>query len=95
MSRVQALKTVRKLNERKDYVKNTLQLPGIRAGLVRLNESWQDWGFCELVEALRKWTERNLKIIASDKNPKWDIYHTKERKKTPQLCLLREGGVQV
>ena len=81
MSSVQALETMRKLNEIKSYVRNTLdKLPGIRADLVRLDDSWQDWGFCELVEAVRKWTERNPKIIASKKNPKRDnVYHTKEK----------------
>ena len=52
MPSVQALETIRKLNEIKSYVRNTLEkLPGIRADLVRLDDSWQDWGFCELVEA--------------------------------------------
>ena len=68
MSSVQALEAMRKLNAIKGYVRNTLdKLPRIRADLVRLDDSWQDWGFCELVETLRKWTERNPKIIASEK----------------------------
>ena len=37
----------------------THQLPGIRGDLVKLDDSWQDWGFCQLVEALSKWTQRN------------------------------------
>ena len=46
---------MRKVNEIKGYTRNTLyKLPGIRADLVRLNDSWQDWRFCELAEALRK-----------------------------------------
>ena len=45
MSSVQALETMRKLNEIKGYVRNTLdKLPGIRADLMRLDDSWQDWG---------------------------------------------------
>ena len=68
MSSVQALEAMRKLNAIKGYVRNTLdKLPRIRADLVRLDDSWQDWWFCELVETLRKWTERNPKIIASEK----------------------------
>ena len=44
---------MRKLNEIKVYVRNTLdKLPGIRADLVRLEENWQEWGFSELIEAL-------------------------------------------
>ena len=81
MSSVQTLETMRKLNEIKSYVRNTLdKLLGVRGNLIRSNDSWQYYGFCELVEALRKWTDRNLKIIASDKNPEGDhAYHTKER----------------
>ena len=53
MSRVQALETMRKLIERKGYVRNILdKLPGVIADLVRFYDSWQSWGFCELVEAL-------------------------------------------
>lgn len=81
MSSVQTLETMRKLNEIKSYVRNTLdKLLGVRGNLIRSNDSWQYYGFCELVEALRKWTDRNLKIIASAKNPEGDnAYHTKER----------------
>ena len=54
VSSVQALETMTKLNEIKGYIRNTLdKLPGIRAGLVRLDDSWQDWRLCELAEALR------------------------------------------
>ena len=68
MSSVQALETMKRLNEVKGYVRNILdKLPGIRTDLVRLDDSWQVWEFCDLVEALRKWTERNPKIIASEK----------------------------
>ena len=50
MSSVQALETMRDLNVIKGYVRNTLdKLPGIRADLVRLDNSWQDWGFCDIV----------------------------------------------
>ena len=83
---------MRKLNEIKGYVRNTLdKLPGIRADLVRLGDSWQDWGFCELVEALRKWTKRTPKIIASEKNPKRDnVYHTKESEQKSRSCIYCE-----
>ena len=69
ISSVQALETMKKLNEIRGYVRNTLdKLPGIRADVVRLDANWQDWRFCELVEAVRKWTERNQKT-ASEKKP--------------------------
>ena len=88
---------MRKLNEIKGYVRNTLdKLRGIRAGLVRLDDSWQDWGFCELVEALRKWTERNPKIIASEKTATRDnVYHTKERENNnlAVVSIARSRGI--
>ena len=86
---------MRKLNEIRGYVRNTVdKLPEIGADLVRLDDGWQDWGFCELVEALRKWTERNPKIIANEKNPKRDnVYHTKEREQKSRSCAYckKEG----
>ena len=54
MSNVQALETMRKLNEIRGYVRHTLdKLPGISADLVRLDDSWQDWEFCDVVKTLR------------------------------------------
>ena len=32
---------------------------GIRGYLVRTNNNWQNWEFPKLIEALRKWTDRN------------------------------------
>ena len=92
MSSVQALETMGKLNEIKGYVRNTLdKLPGIRADLVRLDDSWRDWGFRELVESLRKWTERNPKIVSSERNHKRDhLYHTKEREQKTRICVYCE-----
>ena len=37
------------------------RLPGILADLVRLDDNWQEWDFCQLVDSLRRWTERNPK----------------------------------
>ena len=70
-----------KLKDINRYVKITLdKLPGICAGLVRLNDGGQGWGFSQLVEVLRKWTERNPKIfVPPDKNLKRDkMYYTRE-----------------
>ena len=62
MRSVQALETMRKLNEMKGHVRNTLhKLPGIRADLVRLDDSCEDWGFSELTKKLRKLTEGKSK----------------------------------
>ena len=42
------------------YVRFTLdKLCGIRTDLVRRDDNWNNWGFNELIEAIRKWTERN------------------------------------
>ena len=57
---VQALETMGKLVEVNGYVRPILdKLPGIRADLVRMDDDWQEWKFPQLVEALRKWCERN------------------------------------
>ena len=49
-----------KLGEVNGYVRITLdKLEGIRSDLVRTDDSWQEWKFPHLIEALRKWTERN------------------------------------
>ena len=70
-----------KLRDINGYIKITFdKLPGIHANLVRLDDDWQDWGFTQLVEALRKWTERNPKIfVPPDKNLKRDkMFYTRE-----------------
>ena len=53
----------------KGYLRLTLdKLLGIRADLVRLEyDNWQEWRFLQLVEALRKWCERNP--VSLDGNP--------------------------
>ena len=49
-----------KIKEIKGFVRTTLgKLPGIRADLVRLDDNWQEWGFPELIESLKKWCDRN------------------------------------
>ena len=60
LTSVQALETLGKLQDVKGYVRLALdKLPGIRADLVRLDDDWQDWEFTQLIEAVRKWCERN------------------------------------
>ena len=42
------------------YVRMSIdKLEGIRGDLVQTDDIWQDWDFPKLVDALRKWTERN------------------------------------
>ena len=49
-----------KLGEIKGLTRATLDmLEGIRADLVRTDDDWQEWGFPQLVNALKQWTERN------------------------------------
>ncbi|XP_028415664.1 uncharacterized protein LOC114539027 [Dendronephthya gigantea] len=57
---VQSLETLGKLKEVNGYVRMTLdKLEGIRGDLVRTDDGWRQWDFVKLVDALRKWTERN------------------------------------
>ena len=57
---VQSLETMGKLQEVNGYVRMTInKLPGIRGLLVRMDDSWREWNFPQLVDELRKWTERN------------------------------------
>ena len=37
----------------------TLDKCGIRTDLVRADDNWQNWGLNELIEEIRKWTEKN------------------------------------
>ena len=53
---------MKKLKDIKGFVRLTLEkLPGLRADLVRLDDNWQEWDFCQLVDSLRRWAERNPK----------------------------------
>ena len=59
-SNIQTLETMGKIREIKGFVRTTLEkLPGIRADLVRIDDNWQEWGFPELIESLKKWCDRN------------------------------------
>ena len=70
-SHVQVLETMGKIKEIHGFARTTLdKLPGIRADLVRLDDNWQEWGFSELIESLRRWCDRNP--VPSD-NPKQDL----------------------
>lgn len=68
-SHIQVLETMGKVNEIGGFVRATLdKLPGIRADLVRLDDNWQEWGFAELIESLRKWCDRNP-IVSENLKP--------------------------
>ena len=66
-SRVQTLDTLAKLKKIGGFVRAAVdKLPCIRPDLVRLDDDWQQWGFDKLVDALRKWCDRNP-VQASDR----------------------------
>ena len=68
VTNIQTLESMGKDKDIRGYVRLTLdKIPRIRADLVRLDEVWQDWRFSHLVEALRKWCERNP--VPLDGNP--------------------------
>ena len=70
-------------------------MPGICADLVRLDDDWQDCRFTQLVEALRKWTERSPKMfVPPDKNLKRDkMYHTRENEHKWRICVYCDEEV--
>ncbi|XP_044185053.1 uncharacterized protein LOC122965145 [Acropora millepora] len=68
-SHIQVLETMGKAKEIGGFVRATLdKLPDIRADLIRLDDDWQEWGFPELIESLRKWCDRNP-ISSRDQMP--------------------------
>jgi len=82
---VQALETMGKLKEINGYVRLTLdKLSGIRADLVRLDDDWQVWEFHQLVEALRKWCERNPVTVVDHKASAAPATENSSRKQNPK-----------
>ena len=60
IAHINTLDTMVKLKEIKGYMRFPLdKLCGIRADLVRTDDNWQNSRLNELIEAMRKWTERN------------------------------------
>ena len=78
---VQSLETTGKLQEVNGYVRMTIdKLPGIRGDLVRTDDSWRKWNFLQLIDELRKWTERNPIQTKSNKKPLRDKSYQKQQK---------------
>ena len=69
----------------------------IRADLVRIDEDWQEWTFPQPVNALRKWTTRNLKIVPSpEKSFKQEnAYQTNDTNYSLRCLMNGEGGVKI
>ena len=86
---VQALESLGKLKEISGYTRLTLdKLEGIRADLVRLDDMWQEWGFPKLVEALSKWTERNLLTQTEGKDR---VFTTNKANYHQRVCVYCEN----
>ena len=51
--------TMGELKEKNRYVQFTLDECGIRTDLVRADDNQKNWGLNELIEEIRKWTEKN------------------------------------
>ena len=96
---VQALEMMGNLQDIKCYVRMILdKLPGIRADLVRMDDEWKTWGFPQLVEALRKWREKNQVVDdwganrgAADKQVKRDRQMNTKSKECDRgsVCIVR------
>ena len=68
-SHIQVLKTMGKAGEIGRFARAALDKPpDIRADLVCRDDDWQEWGFPELIESLRKWYNRNP-ITSRDQMP--------------------------
>ena len=71
---VQSLEPMGKLQNINGFVRHTLdKLSGIKPELVRSDDDWQEWTYVELVEALKRWTDRNPvqnTEKSSENNPK-------------------------
>ena len=92
-----------RLKEIAGYVQMTLdKLEGIRGDLVRTDDDRQEWDFPQLVEALRKWTERNplkQEDRATEKSPQggsqWHkrskTFQAKQREWKPRACVYFKG----
>ena len=86
VTNIQTLESMGKEKDIRGYVRLTLdKLPGIRADLVRLDDNWQEWGFPQLVEGLRKWCERNP--VPLDGN-----HGRRDKGRDPLLQAKQEGG---
>ena len=99
LSNVQALETMGKLGEVNGYVRMPLdKLEGIRSDLVRTDDSWQEWKFPHVIEALRKWTERNppkpdeREEKAPPKPGKSRSFQTKEKEIHPRPCVYCDNS---
>ena len=64
---MQALETIREMTDINGYVWMLDHLPVIRSDLVRNGNNWQEWDYPQLVDTLRKCTERSLEVRSDRK----------------------------
>ena len=93
LTNVQALETIGRLGEVNGYVRMTLdKLESIRGDLARFDDDWQNWKFPNLIEALRKWTERNPpsqedRTDSKPKVPSGKSFQAKGEEMHPRPCV--------
>ena len=95
VTNVQALETMGKIKDINGYVRVTLdKLPGIRADLVRLDDEWQEWGFPQMLEALRKWCDRNPLPLSEQPIHKVrdKLYNSRQEEWKPRPCVYCESS---
>ena len=90
-SHIQVLETMGKVKEIGGFVRATLdKLPDIRADLVHLDDNWQEWGFPELIESLRKWCDCKP-IPSGDQMPSTPDSNYSHR--DPSICSSPNRGL--
>ena len=89
---VHSLETMGKLQEVNGYVQMTIdKRPEITGDLVRTDESWREWNFPQLVDELRKWTQRNPIQTKSNEKPLRDkSYQTQQKDERGRECVYCE-----
>ena len=66
---VRALNTMKKLQSARSYVYSIMDKLGpVREALGQKDDEWEEWGLGELVESLRKYTDRNPLPETSSQN---------------------------
>ena len=65
------------------------KLLGIRTDLARLDDNWQEWDLANLVDSLRRWTDRSPENILNNdqKHKRENVFQTKEQKQLPYACV--------
>ena len=97
---VQSLETLGKIERVNGTTRNVLdKLKGIKAGVVRGEQEWQDWDLTRLVTALKKWKDIHTVDDASHEStkPKRDskFFHTKDGERKKRLCVYCEESTHL